>query len=129
MEFQKKKQMYISAGSAIAFVGASLTGQIPPAVIFATGSALSGYNTYDSYAKYKAAMQAHLAATTFDDQVVRKKVVDAEKSETVLQGTLAVGSAALSLPLKMAFMWKLMNYLKMIGIIIKNKGKKKKHLF
>lgn len=45
---------------------------------------------------------AHLAATTFDDQVVRKKVVDAEKSETVLQGTLAVGSAALSLPLKMS---------------------------
>lgn len=102
MEFQKKKQMYISAGTAIAFVGASLTGQIPAAVIFATGSALSGYNTYESYAKYKAAMQAHLAATTFDDQVLRKKVVDEEKSETVLQGTLAVGSAALSLPFKMS---------------------------
>ncbi len=102
MEFQKKKQMYISAGSAIAFVGASLTGQIPAAVIFATGSALSGYNTYEAYVKYKAAMQAHLAATTFDDQILRKKAVDEEKSETVLQGTLTVGSAALSLPLKMS---------------------------
>jgi len=83
VEYQKLKNMYVSYGSMVLFIGASYL-KVPATALLTAGIGLSGLSLYQSQVEYKKALQAHLASPSYDDQVFRKSKVDESKEGIVL---------------------------------------------